>query len=72
MFEGIDLCQTPPENICISRTEANIRVESHENMIQPGWKPLDLVYSNISGTHTIALYEAKYYITFFSDVTKRS
>ena len=72
MSKGIDLSKTPPEDVCISCTEANMQVEPHRDMIQPGQDPLDMVHSDISGPHTTGIYVAKYYVTFLCNATKRS
>ena len=72
MSEGIDLSKTPPEDVCISCTEANMQVELHKDMIQPSQDPLDLVHSDVSGPYTTGIYGVKYYVTFLCDATKRS
>ena len=72
MSEDIDLSKTPPEDVCIPCTEANMQVEPYRDMIQPGQDPLDLVHSDVSGPHTTEIYGAKYYVTFLCDATKQS
>ncbi len=70
--QSIDLSQSLLQDVCIPCTEANMRVEPHINMIQPGLQPLDLVHSDVSGPYTTELYGARYYVTFLCDATKRS
>lgn len=41
-------------------------------MIKPGLQPLDLVYSDVSRTHTTKLYGPNYYVIFLYNVTKWS
>lgn len=36
MSQGIDLSQPPPQDVYVPCTEANMRVEPHTDMIQPG------------------------------------
>ena len=69
MSQGINLSQLPPKDVCIPCKEANMRVEPHINMLQPGLQLLDLVHNNLS---TTGLYGARYYVIFLCDATKQS
>ncbi len=67
MSECINLSQPPPQDVYIPCIEANMIVETHVGMIQPGLQPLDLVYRDVSGPYTTRLYGARYYVTFLFD-----
>ncbi len=46
--------------------------ELYKDNIEPGFQPLDLIYSDVSGSYIPNCSRAKYYITFFDDYDKTS
>ncbi len=72
MANGIDLIKPLPHSACELCPIGNLQVEAHRDQIEPGLEPLNLVYSDVTGTFIEGLYGATHFVTFLYNVIKRS
>lgn len=72
MANGIDITKLLPHSACKPCSIGNLQAEPHQDRIEPGLEPFDLLHNDVTGPFIEGLYKATYFVTFLCDATKRS